>query len=126
MGDTFRHIQQRYPTRALCVAVVLGACLMAAGFKPAAKGLILGTLFSALNFRLMGFFLLRCRGLGGRLAGISVRMALMAVPLVMATTLPVFDLWGVVPGLFSVPAMILLDAGLGLRASSTHRRIQEG
>lgn len=126
MSETLRDIRKRYATRALYAAMALGVCLMAAGFKPMGKGLILGALFSALNFWLMGAFLTRGIGVGGRLAGVLLRMALMAVPLATAATVPSIALWGVVPGLLSVPMLILLDAGTGSRESSTDRRIQEG
>jgi ATP synthase protein I len=126
MGETLRDIQKRYATRALYGAMALGIVLMAAGFKPTGKGLILGALFSALNFWLMGAFLVRGGGAGRRLAGVALRMALMAVPLAIAATLPSIDLWGVVPGLLSVPALILLDAGVALKQPSIDRRIQEG
>jgi len=126
MVETLRDIQKRYATRALYVALALGIGLMAAGFKPTGKGLILGALFSALNFWLMGAFLTRRGGAGARLAGVGLRMALMAVPLATAATLPSIDLWGVVPGLLSVPVLILLDAGGGRKEPSTPRRIQEG
>lgn len=126
MGETLRDIQKRYATRALWGAVVLGICLMAAGFKPMGKGLILGALFSALNFWLMGVFLMRGGGTATRLAGVALRMALMALPLATAASVASIDLWGVVPGLFSVPVLILLDVGAGLKAPSTERRIQEG
>jgi hypothetical protein len=126
MGETLRDIQKRYATRAMWGAVVLGICLMAAGFKPTGKGLILGALFSALNFWLMGALLTRGGGAGIRLAGVALRMALMAVPLATAASVASIDLWGVVPGLLSVPALILLDAGAGLRVPAAERKIQEG
>ncbi|HDI60204.1 MAG TPA: hypothetical protein ENF48_07625 [Desulfobacteraceae bacterium] len=127
MGETLRDIQKRYASRALYVAMALGVCLMVAGFKPLGKGLILGALFSGLNFVLLGALITRrTAGMGGRLAGVALRLALMAVPLVTAVNLPSIDLLGVVPGLFSVPVLILLDAGAGSSGASSDRRIQEG
>lgn len=126
MGETLGDIQKRYATRALYVAMALGVGLMVAGFKPTGKGLILGALFSGLNFVLMGALLTRRSSVGGRLAGIALRMAMMAMPLVMAATLASIDLWGVVPGLLSVPALILIDAAVNARKLTDEGRIQEG
>jgi uncharacterized membrane protein YhaH (DUF805 family) len=53
-------------------------------------------------------------------------MAMMAMPLVMAATLASIDLWGVVPGLLSVPALILIDAAVNARKLTDEGRIQEG
>jgi hypothetical protein len=126
MGDTLRDLQKRFAGRALAIALVAAFVLVVAGFKPAGKGLVLGALFSVLNFVLIAELIgRRGPGFGWRLGGVALRMALMAVPLVVAIRQPQFGFWGVVAGLFAVPAMILLAQGTG-SGKSASRRIQEG
>ncbi len=126
MGETLRAMQKRYAGRALSIALVAGFVLMVVGCKPPGKGLVLGALFSVLNFVLIAEMIARrAAGFGWRLAGVALRMVLMAVPLVVAIRQPQFGFWGVVAGLFSVPAMILIDQGTGSRKSAPGR-IQEG
>ncbi len=126
MDDTLREIQKRYASRTLYAALAAGALLMAAGWPPLGKGLILGALFSAINFVLIGELLVwRLGGARARLAGQMLRFGLMAVPLVMAARRPEFSLWGVVPGLFLVQAMILADHGTR-RWRIRPRGIEEG
>ena len=132
MDETLRDIQKRYASRALYVALAVGGALIVAGCKPLGKGLILGTLFSAINFVLIGEMLpWQVDGRGGRraigrhLVGVGLRFGLIAVPLVWALRQPQFDLWGVVPGLLMVQAMILADHGVR-RWLVRHRRIEEG
>lgn len=128
---TLRDIQKRYASRALVVALAVGAALIVAGSKPLGKGLILGTLFSALNFVLMGEMLpgqvarAGRRALVSALGGKLLRLGLMAVPLVAAVRRPEFDLWGVVPGLFMVQLMILWEHGVRAR-KRTGSPVREG
>ena len=131
VDETLRDIQKRYASRALYVALAVGGGLIVAGCKPLGKGLILGALFSAINFVLIGEMLPWQVGHGGRravgrhLVGVGLRFGLIAVPLVMALQQPQFDLWGVVPGLLMVQAMILADHGVR-SWRVRRRRIEEG
>ncbi len=112
MAETLRDIQKRYASRALYVALAVGAVLIVAGFPPLGKGFILGTLFSAVNFVLIGEMLPWQMGAAHRrLIAVLARFTLMAVPLVTAVQRPEFDILGVVPGLLMVQAVILADHG---------------
>ena len=112
MAESLRDIQKRYASRALYVALAVGAVLILAGCPSLGKGLILGTLFSAVNFVLIGEMLPRQMGsAGGRFVAVLARFTLMAIPLVMAVHRPEFDLLGVVPGLLMVQGVILADHG---------------
>jgi hypothetical protein len=94
--------------------VVAGICI-AAGARPIGKGLLLGTLFSILNFVLMGATLpmrlqaTRRRAFWGALGGLLPRYLLLAVPVILALKLDQLNLWATVGGLFMVQAVILLE-----------------
>ena len=110
-----RQIQKKYGTRALTTAVLMALVLVLAGQKPVAKGLILGTLFSILNFVILGEMIPQQVGKAGRrlyaaLAGsITLRFGLMAVPLVLAVKTAWLNFAAVAAGLFMVQLMILAE-----------------
>lgn len=86
---------------------------MAMGFAPLGKGLLAGTLFSALNFWLMAKALPSRLGHGrGKTFFLSItsiygRYALMALPLILAVKLPYLAVSTVAIGLFAVPLVIV-------------------
>ncbi|MCU0556707.1 MAG: ATP synthase subunit I [Desulfobacterales bacterium] len=94
--------------------IVAGICI-AAGARPIGKGFLLGTIFSILNFVLMGAMLpMRLQPTRGRafwraLGGILPRYLLLAVPVFLALKLDQLNLWATVGGLFMVQAIILLE-----------------
>ncbi len=110
-----RALQKTLGTRAMAVALVAGGICIAAGARPVGKGLLLGTLFSILNFVLMGATLpmrlqaTRRRAFWGALGGLLPRYLLLAVPVILALKLDQLDLWATVGGLFMVQAVILLE-----------------
>jgi hypothetical protein len=118
MKETLRQVQKKYCSRALLVAVVVGLTFILAGYKPIGKGLVLGALFSIVNFVLMGETLPLKIGMSKRKASllsfisICFRYALLAVPLIAAVKMPQFDLTASVIGIFMVQLMILADHGL--------------
>jgi len=94
--------------------IVAGICIVA-GARPIGKGFLLGTIFSILNFVLMGAMLpMRLQPTRGRafwraLSGILPRYLLLAVPIFLALKLDQLNLWATVGGLFMVQAIILLE-----------------
>jgi hypothetical protein len=111
-----RALQKTVGTRAMVLALVAAGICIAAGARPVGKGLLLGTLFSILNFVLMGATLpmrlqaTRRRAFWGALGGLLPRYLLLAVPVILALRLDQLDLWATVGGLFMVQAVILLEA----------------
>ncbi|MFZ5565028.1 MAG: ATP synthase subunit I [Thermodesulfobacteriota bacterium] len=97
------------------IAIIAFFVLYIAGQVAMGKGVLLGTLFSILNFVIMGETLSsRMAPTEGRrlylaLGSIAVRYALLAIPLVLAIRLETFSLAAVVIGLFSVQAVMLAD-----------------
>lgn len=110
-----RETQKKYCSRAIMVAIVIAFGFILAQRPAIGKGLILGTLFSILNFVLMGEMLpLRVGKSAGRTFFVSLgsmlfRYALMAVPLILAIKFDQFNLPAAAVGLFLVQVMILAD-----------------
>ncbi len=113
--EEIRQIQKKYGSRAMVTAIVAALVLLVMGYKAAGKGLVLGTLFSVLNFVLMAWLLPLRVGASGRksaalaLVGLLLRYLLLAVPLLLAITKEQFSLPAVVGGLFMIQLMILAD-----------------
>jgi hypothetical protein len=113
--STIRRIRQRYCTSALILATLCGAGLMLFGYPALGKGLILGALFSILNFILIAAVLPMRLGQGrGKsiffsMGSIYLRYAVMAVPLVLALKQEAFAVSTAAIGLFMVQLAILGD-----------------
>ncbi len=113
--DPIKETQKKYGTRAMALAIVVAMGLIVVGAKAAGKGLVLGTLFSIINFVLIGSTLPWLMGREKRatllvsFASRLIRYALLAVPLVLAIQFDQFDLITAVIGIFMVQLVILLD-----------------
>ena len=110
-----QEIQKRICSWALSGALILAAVFLIFGEKAVAKGLVLGTCFSILNFVLLGKSIPVLLGRSRRKAGVLsfgsmlTRYAVLAVPIVIGVKRDSFDLVAVVIGIFAVQIMILLD-----------------
>lgn len=111
-----KETQKKYCSLALVTAIIIGFFLIIAGQSSLGKGLILGTLFSSINFALMGEVLPHKVGKSrGKtylisLGSIVSRYVLLAVPIVLGIKFPDrFDLITVIIGIFMVQLMILWD-----------------
>lgn len=113
--NTIRETQKKYCSRALTFAILTAVIFIAADQKVIGKGLILGTIFSIINFILMGESLPARLGKAKKktfffsLGGIVVRFALLAVPVVVGIKNSGIDLIAVVFGLFMVQLVLLAD-----------------
>ncbi len=96
-------------------AIIAALLFILAGQKPLGKGLVLGTLFSVVNFVLIGETLpLRIGKSQGKtfflaMGSIFFRYALIAVPLIVAIKYDQFNLFATIFGIFSVQMVILAD-----------------
>jgi fatty acid desaturase len=94
------------------------------------KGLILGTLFSVINFVLIGEILPFTLGYSKRktflisFGFIIIRFLIMAVPLVLAVKFENFNLFAVIPGLLMIQLVIFADH-LFRKLSSNRRTIKK-
>ena len=113
--DSVRQTQKKDGTRAMTVSILAGLVLIVIGYKTVAKGLILGTIFSVVNFVLIGqtlsFRISQSKSKSSLLSLISIafRFALMAVPLVMGAKMEQFNIASVICGLFMIQLVILAD-----------------
>jgi len=114
--EAVRAIQKKLCSQAMLVAVLGAGVLIVFGEKALGKGLILGTLFSVLNFVLMAQFLPRSAAAGSTaragaaaLGSILIRFTLLAVPLVLSLRIDSIHFVGVVIGLFMVQLTLLFD-----------------
>lgn len=111
-----RETQKKYCSLALVISIIVGFFLIIAGQSAVGKGLILGALFSSINFALMGEVLPhkvgKSRGKTYLISfgSIIFRYVLLAVPIVLGIKFPdKFNLVTVVVGIFMVQLVILLD-----------------
>jgi hypothetical protein len=112
---SLRETQKKYCSRAMTVAILAGFGLILAGQNALGKGLILGTLFSVINFVVMGETIplkigkSKRRALVFSLGSVLLRYLLMAVPVVLALKFEQFHLIAVICGLFLIQLVILAE-----------------
>ena len=96
-------------------ALVIAAAFLIFGERALAKGLVLGTCFSILNFLILSrsipMVLGRSRRKAGMigLASVLIRFALLAVPLIIALRSASFHFVAAAVGLFAVQIVTLVD-----------------
>ena len=113
--EEVKRAQKKYGSWALTSAILIAFVFIILGEKPIAKGLILGTLFSILNFVLLGRSIPLALGQSvGRarvvgLTSILVRYVMLAIPLVAGIKFDAFNFVAVVVGIFAVQIVTLVD-----------------
>jgi hypothetical protein len=113
--DEVTELQKRVCSWALSGALVFAVLFLILGEKAVAKGLVLGTCFSIVNFVLLGKAIPMMLGRSRRKAraigfgSVLARYGVLAIPLVIAVRSASFDLVAVIIGIFAVQIMILLD-----------------
>ena len=121
--ESVSQTQKKYGSRAMVVAIIAGFILILAGLKPVGKGLVLGSLFSVINFVLIGQTLPMRLSQTKRktfllsLGSICFRYALLAVPLIVAVKFDQFDLPAAIFGIYMIQLVILADYLLKLITS---------
>jgi hypothetical protein len=113
--NAIRETQKKYCSRSMTAAILIGFALILAGQNPIGKGLILGTLFSVLNFIIIGETLPLRVGQGQKktftlnLLSIIFRYLLLAAPIVIALKSDTFNLAAAVVGIFMVQLTIISE-----------------
>ena len=122
--EAIRQTQKKYCSRAIVTAIALGGFLILIGHQPVGKGFILGSIFSVINFILIGETLpsrlgkTRSKTVLIALGSIFLRFGLMAVPLILAVKFDQFNLFAVIFGIFTVQMMIIADQYLSRMGST--------
>ena len=113
--ESLRKTQKKYCSTAIITAIFLAFFFIIIGQKPVGKGLILGTIFSIINFILMGETLPMRIGKTKKktffisLGSIFFRYVILAIPLVTAIKLSQFDFISVVAGIFSIQVVLIVE-----------------
>jgi hypothetical protein len=121
--EAVRQTQKKYSTTALTLAIIVGLFFILMGQKPIGKGLMLGTIFSVINFILIGQSIpLRVGQSRGKtffisLGSIILRYLLLAIPLVVAVKFKQFNLLASILGIFMIQFVILGDYLLKIKPS---------
>ena len=110
----------------MAAAIIVAFIFILAGLKPVAKGLILGTIFSVINFVLIGQTLPLRLSQNRRktfilsLGSLFFRYAILAVPLILSIKFDQFDLPAAIFGIFMIQFVILADYLLNLLMAREH------
>ena len=113
MTNELKQTQKEYCSQAMMLAIGAAMIFLIAGAKPISKGLILGTLFSILNFVLIAQSLPSRldRGRGKTfmicLSSVWLRYAVLAVPLIVAAKFESFNFFAAAAGVLMVQVVII-------------------
>ena len=125
--ESIRQTQKKYCSRAITAAIFAGLLFILAGQEPIGKGLILGTIFSIINFIIMGEMLPLKIGKSKNktyflsLVSIFSRYIFLAIPLLIAVKFDQYNLIAVVFGIFMVQFFILAEQ-IYINFSSNRRK----
>ena len=118
-------IQKKYCSRAMLLSLAIAGILILFDIKPIAKGIVLGTIFSIINFVLMGLMLpaklqkARRKTFWVSLGGIWFRYLILALPLMIAFYYESINFFATSVGLFMIQIIILADHIGGLMFKPT-------
>lgn len=117
MDEEVRKVQKLYGNRAMFFGIIAGFILIMFDKSAIGKGLILGTIFSVINFVIMGMFLGKQITAGQKpfragstaLLSLFLRLAILAIPLAISHKLEPINLFGTVVGIFMIQLTILFS-----------------
>jgi len=113
--ESVRQIQKKYAYRAMTMATITGLFFILAGQRPIGKGLVLGAIFSVINFILIGETLpmrigkSKWKTYNSVFTLMLLRYSLLAVPLIIAVKIEQFNLCAAILGIFMIQVVILAD-----------------
>ena len=126
--ESVRQIQKKYAYSAMMVAIIVGLFFVLAGQRPIGKGLVLGAIFSVINFILIGETLPRRLGkskwktYNSVFTSILFRYSLLAVPLILAVKIEQFNLVATILGIFMIQVVILADHMIQVFSSNLRKQ----
>jgi hypothetical protein len=127
--ETAKQVQKKYSSRALTFSICVALFFILMGYKPVGKGLILGAIFSVLNFILMGksialsFGRSKAKTVSLSMGSIFIRYLLMAIPLIAAVKYEQFNLVATILGIFMIQLVILAEHALTLIPTMRNKQI---
>jgi hypothetical protein len=127
--DAVKQAQKKYTTLALTLSIGVGLLFILMGHKPVGKGLILGAIFSVLNFILMGksialkFGRSKAKTFSLSMGSIIIRYFLLAIPLIAAVKYEQFNLVAAILGIFMIQLVILAEHVLTLIPAMRKKQI---
>lgn len=113
--NALKQTQKKYIVRTLALAGMIALFFILIDQEPIAKGLILGTFFSVLNFILMGKTIALKFGKSKRktfsisMGSIILRYLLLAIPLIAALKFEQLNWVAVIMGIFMIQLVILAE-----------------
>ncbi len=127
--EALKQAQKKYTTLALTLSIAVGLLFILIGHKPVGKGLILGAIFSVLNFILMGQSITlkigrsKAKTFSISMGSIIFRYLLLAIPLIAAIKFEQFNLVAAILGIFMIQLVILAEHILTLIPSIRRKQI---
>jgi CBS domain containing-hemolysin-like protein len=113
--ESIQQIQKKFGSRAMVMAVVAGMIFILLGQKSVAKGLVLGSVFSVINFILIGEILpliitaSRKRSVLFSFVSMLFRFLLLSTPLILSLKMESLNFVAAAIGIFMVQIMIMGD-----------------
>lgn len=111
--EVSRELQKKYGARVMFIAILVWLVFYIIGMRPFGDGFLLGSVFSVINFALLGEALAKRLKLSGRnlkkniYSSLIFRLFLMAIPLYLGIKYEKFNIVTVIIGLFMIQIMIL-------------------
>jgi len=113
--ENLKQTQKKYAIKTFTLAIVIALFFILMGQKPVAKGFIMGTVFSVINFILMGKTITLKFGRSKRktfsisMGSIILRYLLLAIPLIAALKFEQLNLVATILGIFMIQLVILAE-----------------
>ncbi|MBW2432649.1 MAG: ATP synthase subunit I [Deltaproteobacteria bacterium] len=113
--ETAKQVQKKYGSMALTFSIAVALLFILMGHKSVGKGLLLGSIFSVINFVLMGksialsFGRSKAKTVSFSMGSILVRYLLLAIPLIAAVKYEQFHLAATILGIFMIQLVIMAE-----------------
>lgn len=113
--EEVKSLQKKYCSQTMMMSICVAFFFILLGHKPIAKGFLLASIFSVINFVVMAQLSTkqlnktRLKANSVAILSIILRYAIMAIPLIIAVKMSSLDFIAAAAGLFAVQFVIILD-----------------
>jgi hypothetical protein len=127
--EAVKQVQKKYSSLALTFSIIVALVFILMGHKALGKGLILGAIFSVLNFILMGksivlnFGRSKAKTFSISMGSIIIIYLLLAIPLIAAVKYEQFNLVAAILGIFMIQLVIVAEHVLTLIPAMRKKQI---